>query len=222
MNHAFRLMTATLILATIVSCAGQHSQDMLSSQNLSEDFNNDPPIYYKMPVDITSIDTSAGWPLEGQKILITGVAYQLDGKTPAPNIIVYYYQTDLSGRYTVQEEALYNMPKNNQGQTHGYIRGWVKTGGDGAFSIYTVRPGAYPNGREAAHIHLYVKEPSMSAPYYIDNVVFDDDALLTTSVRGNMANRGGSGVVHLVRDGDLFVGERDVILGLNVTGYTQN
>ncbi|MCB9346319.1 MAG: hypothetical protein H6573_02260 [Lewinellaceae bacterium] len=46
-----------------------------------------------MPEIINSTDTSAGLLRMGKSSLITGTIFKQDGKTPAPNVILYYYQT---------------------------------------------------------------------------------------------------------------------------------
>ena len=175
--------------------------------------------YAQAPQNLSSEDTSPGWNLSGQKLLLTGIVYQPDGKTPAPDVVIYYYQTNTEGRYLHKPEEKRSMPPNQLGQTHGYIRGWVKSDKDGKYSIYTVRPGAYPQREDPAHIHLTVKEPNEIKEYYIDDAVFDDDKLLTTAKRIKMENRAGSGVLRLVKKGDLAIGERNIILGLNIPDY---
>ena len=166
-----------------------------------------------MPDSIKPVDTSAGWSQPGQKLLITGTMFKNDGVTPAPGVILYYYHTDINGVYA-------NRPGLDQRVVrHGYIRGWVKSGPDGKYSIYTVRPSPYPNRTDPAHIHPAIKEPGNMNEYYIDEFVFDDDKLLTTQKRRAMENRGGSGILRIVRDGELQVAEHDIILGMNVPGY---
>ncbi len=177
--------------------------------------------YAQVPQNITSQDTSPGWTQNGQKILLIGIVYQNDGKTPAPDVVIYYYQTNVEGKYLHKPKEKRSMPPNELGQTHGYIRGWVKTDKDGKYSIYTVRPGTYPTKDEPAHVHLTIKEPNTIKEYYIDDFVFDDDKLLTTARRIKMDNRAGSGVLRLVRKGDLQIGERNIILGLNIPNYPQ-
>lgn len=39
------------------------------------------------------------WKQKGQKLLITGTIFKRDGRTPAPNVILYYYHTDINGLY---------------------------------------------------------------------------------------------------------------------------
>ena len=160
-----------------------------------------------------SVDTSSGWFESGQKILITGTIYQIDGKTPAPNMILYYWQTDNIGYYSNNK----NLHKD--AIRHGHIRGWVKTDRNGNYSIFTIKPAPYPNGNIPAHIHPVIKESTITNGYYIDDFVFDDDILLTGALRKAMENRGGSGVLRLLVKDDLLIAERNIILGLNIPNY---
>lgn len=176
-------------------------------------FENRDFMFVDMPQSINSVDTSAAWDKQGKKLLITGTIYEADGKTPAPGVILYYYHTDTEGLYA---DAPGLNPKVKR---HGYIRGWVRSDEHGNYSIYTLRPGAYPNAEESAHIHLSIKEPDIEQAYWIDELVFDDDPLLTTEKRTNLQNRGGSGILRLLKDSDLLLAEHDIILGLNIPNY---
>ncbi len=200
-----------------IKCQGQIPS--ASTQELSSDFDKNPPFFYKMPSRLSAKDSSPNFHESGQQILLTGRVLQNDGLTPAANVILYYYQTNTDGIYPVDASQPRNMPKNALGQSHGYIRGWVKSDANGRYAIYTLMPGSYPSRNEAAHIHLTVKDPLLKAPYYIDDFVFDNDPLLTSSRRKKLENRGGSGVVRFVKDQNLLVGERDIILGLNIPNY---
>ena len=102
---------------------------------------------------------------------------------------------------------------------HGHIRGWVKSAEDGGYSIYTIRPAPYPDADNPAHIHLSIREPDIANEYYIDELVFDDDPLLTGTIRRSNQNRGGSGVLRVLLSGDLQIAEHNIILGLNVPEY---
>jgi protocatechuate 3,4-dioxygenase beta subunit len=218
MYQSTKLKVLSILITSFlsISCNGQ-SQNALIQKLVNET----PSDKYGIPKVINSTDTSAGWNQNGQKLLLTGIVYQLDGKTPASNIIIYYYQTNVDGKYVHKPNEPKSLPPNSQGQTHGYIRGWVKTNKDGKYFIYTVRPGAYATQDEPAHIHPTIWEPKMRKSYYIDDFVFDDDILLTTTKRKKMENRGGSGVLRLVKKGNLVIGERNIILGLNIPNYPQ-
>lgn len=206
-----------LVCLNLSSCNSQTTNRQ--TNNLSNDFDKSMPFYYKLPKKLTSKDTSPAFKQKEQKILLTGTVYQIDGKTPASNVILYYYQTNSKGIYATKDDEERNMPKNKLGQTHGYIRGWLKTDEQGKYSIYTIKPGTYPSRGEPAHIHITVKEKNMEEPYYIDDFVFDNDRLLTTQRRKKMENRGGSGVIRFVQKDSLWVGERNIILGLNIPDY---
>lgn len=205
-NFIFLVIFTSILL----SCNGQ---------TVGGAFENSEFTYYGIPKIISSSDTSSGWKQKGQKILLTGIVYQQDGKTPASNVLLYYYHTNTEGKYLHKPEEKRSMPPNELGQTHGYIRGWVKTDTMGKYFIYTVRPGTYPTNDEPAHVHITVKEPNDIKEYYIDDFVFDDDKLLTSAKRKKMENRCGSGVLRMVQNGDLQIGERNLILGQNIPDY---
>jgi len=216
------LLSAILCFELLVSC---HSQERSTGVPASPSlvvggpFENREFLYLKMPDTIGPADTSAGWHQNGPKLLLTGTVYGPEGNIPVPGVVVYYYHTDITGRYQHRPEIPGSMPPNEKGQTHGYIRGWVKTNGKGQYFIYTVRPGTYPTRDEPDHVHLTVKEPNEISGYYIDDIVFDDDPLLTTAKRISRENRAGSGVVRLVQKDGFWVGERDIRLGLNIPDY---
>ena len=214
--------TGILLFAGLLflSCKGQSKTTPLTKdEQLSDDFDRIMPFDYKMPNDLSSIDISPGWRQNGQKILLTGTVYERDGKTPASNVILYYYHTDIQGIYAINSSEPLNMPKNKLGQTHGYIRGWIKTGTNGKYTIKTVMPGTYPSRAEPSHVHLTVKERNYKEPYYMDDFVFDNDPLLTSEKRNKLENRGGSGVIRFVEKDKLWIGERNLILGLNIPNY---
>ena len=173
-------------------------------------------MYVGMPADIKPVDTSSGWSEKGQKLLLTGTVYQKDGNTPAPGVIIYYWQTDNTGHYSPREGM------DVKANRHGHIRGWVKTGEKGKYSIYTIRPVPYPNADIPAHIHTAIKEPKIKNEYYIDEFVFDEDPILTDAKRKGFENRGGSGILKIRESGNLQIAEHDIILGLNIPDYPKD
>lgn len=209
--------SSIVFLVFIISCNAQTDQ---VPNVLSEDFDASFPFSYGMPSQLSASDTSRGWYLEKDQILLTGTVYKPDGTTPTSNVIMYYYQTNSAGKYEHKTNEVISMPPNKLGQTHGYIRGWVKTDREGKYAIYTSMPGSYPNRNDPAHVHLYVKEEGREH-YYLDNFVFDNDMLLSSSKRKRMENRGGSGVIRFVKKDGLLVGERDIYLGLNIPDYNK-
>ncbi|MBX2895238.1 MAG: intradiol ring-cleavage dioxygenase [Cyclobacteriaceae bacterium] len=148
----------------------------------------------------------------GEPLVIRGVIYKPDGKTPAPGVILYVYQTDSKGLYS---------RGNNQTQAvrHGHIRGWVKTNATGEYEFKTIRPASYPNSNSPQHIHPIVCEPDKGY-YWIDEYQFEDDPFLTVHEKSKVVNRGGSGIISLTKNAaGVWHGRRDIILGLNVRNY---
>lgn len=163
---------------------------------------------------LTATDTLPKFRESEPKLKITGTIYEKDGKTPAEGVILYIYHTNREGIYETRGG------EKGWARRHGFIRGWIRTEKDGHYTIYTFRPGAYPRRNVPEHIHLTVKEPDRNE-YYIDDIHFMDDPLLTDSARRGAQKRGGNGIVQpVLKDGILTV-ERDIILGMNIPNYNQ-
>lgn len=222
MKQLYQIVLLTIFCNFVTSCTEptKHSDAKQPSHNpltpvVGGPFENGDFMYIGMPEKINSVDTSAGWGQKGQKLLIAGTIYKLDGKTPAPDVVLYYYHTDIHGHYA-------NHPNlDQQVKRHGYIRGWVQSDKNGKYAIYTVRPAPYPNTDFEAHIHPTIKEPNIEKEYYIDEFVFDDDKLLTGAKRKKLQNRGGSGVLRVLVKDDLQIAEHNIILGLNIPNYPE-
>lgn len=161
---------------------------------------------------LTSVDTLPDFLEKGPKLKVTGTIYKKDGKTPAKDVILYIYHTDQKGVYPNKGD------EKGWGKRHGYLRGWVKTGADGKYTFYTLRPASYPNSKNPQHLHPVIKEMGKSE-YYIDEYQFEDDPYLTAEQRKYCENRGGSGIKKPTKMGDLQVFTRDIILGLNIPDY---
>jgi protocatechuate 3,4-dioxygenase, beta subunit len=223
LNRLIALLCSILLLSVCTGCHGQSRSSPQTptgpAQTTLEPFENSAFTYIGMPTTIEDTDTSAGWKESGQKLYVHGRVFQQDGKTPAAQVLLYYYQTNVAGRYVHKPGEPRTMAPNVHGQTHGYIRGWVRTNALGEYHIYTVRPGVYPTRDAPAHIHITVKEPNDIPEYYIDDIVFDDDTLVNAAYRSKMELRGGLGIVSLKRLDSLQVGTRAIQLGLHIPGY---
>ncbi|MEO7048701.1 MAG: hypothetical protein ABI091_25595, partial [Ferruginibacter sp.] len=107
MKRFYQIGLSIILFTALTSCNGQTKND-----------NQTPPdstanktrlvgggcdgceiMFVGMPKNISSVDTSVGWTEKGQKLLVTGKVYKIDGKTPAPNVIIYYWHTDNNGYY---------------------------------------------------------------------------------------------------------------------------
>jgi protocatechuate 3,4-dioxygenase beta subunit len=109
--------------------------------------------------------------------VLTGTVYQPDGRTPAVGARLYVYQTDASGIY------------GPQGSRRPRLRGWIRTGADGRYEIRTIRPGSYPGGRVAAHIHATLGAPD-HPERWIDSFLFEGDPYLTGRERARAEGQG--------------------------------
>lgn len=162
---------------------------------------------------LNSIDTLPDFRDDGPKMKISGTIFHRDGKSPAKDVILYIYHTDQAGEYPTWGN------EKDWARRHGYIRGWIKTGEDGKYTFYTLRPGAYPGRQNPEHIHPTIKEPGYKE-YWIDEYLFEDDPILTKEEKSHQQKRGGSGIVRPTKDKDgMLIVKRDIILGLNVPGY---
>ena len=171
-------------------------------------------MYLGMPKEIDAVDTSAGWYEAGQKLIVTGTVMELDGKTPAPNVILYYHHSDNNGYYSPGDGKLENRTR------HGHIRGWVKTDEQGNYTLYTIRPAPYPDTDIPAHIHWFVKEPDIANEYFIEDITFEDDPLLVAYRRRYPdGNLGGSGTVSTTMKDGIQMVRHKVILGKNFEIY---
>ena len=158
------------------------------------------------------VDTLPEFNVLPNPIKISGTVYKVDGKTPASDVILYVYQTDDKGIYPSKANS------KGWGKRHGYLRGWMKTDASGAYEFYTSRPASYPNSTAPQHIHITVKEPDKNE-YYIEDFYFQDDPHITKNILNRKLPRGGSGVISLVKDGNIQVAKRDIVLGLNIPNY---
>lgn len=170
-------------------------------------------MYMGMPQQLASEHTSIGWTEGKQKLILTGKVFQRDGKTPAPNVIIYYWHTDDKGLYSPGNQT------SSTAKEHGKLRGWVKSDEDGNYKIKTSRPAAYPNQEIPQHIHLSIKEPDLNKEYFAD-LYFDDDPLyLPHKKKYGKKDRAGTELIRVVVDGNIQVAEHNIVLGLNIPNY---
>jgi protocatechuate 3,4-dioxygenase beta subunit len=211
MNRQKFITTLTLGLTAVLASAKNNF--MLSpSPEVGGGCDGCNLIYEGMPKHLSNTSHLPGWAEGGKKMIVEGTVYRRDKRTVAPNVIVYIYHTDSKGYYS-------QLPGQVNGKRHGHLRGWVKTGCDGKYTFYTTIPAPYPERNNPAHIHPVIKEPGINE-YYIDEFLFDNDPLLTDSLRAKAENRGGNGVIKLTSNqAGILVCKRDIILGLNIPNY---
>ena len=165
-------------------------------------------VFEHRPAKLTASARIAPASERGEPLVIEGIVRRA-GK-PAPGVIVYAYHTDASGVYP-------------PGKTrHGALRAFAITGKDGGYRFDTIRPAAYPNRVAPQHVHMHVIEPGR-CHYTIDDVMFDDDPLLTPQHRKTMSRgRGGPGIATPTRDRTkTWRVRRDITLGAGIADYAR-
>ena len=172
---------------------------------------------YETPVSFDQLTSSATLPdysAPGISLHIQGRVFKSDGKTPAPNVVLYVYHTDQTGTYPVKG--------NERGwdRRHGYLRAWVRTNEKGEYSFLTKRPAPYPGGGNPAHIHCIVKEPDLNE-YYIGDFLFVDDLYISDQQKKSTTFPGGNGVLNPELINNRLEAKRDIYLGKNVRDYPQ-
>ena len=190
-----------LLMACLNSCAAATNEPVLGACDGCE------AVFVDMPRRIDWSARIAPVAEKGEALVLEGTVSGADG-APAEGIIVYAYHTDAGGVYPAGTTR------------HGRLRGWARTDPKGRYRFETIRPGAYPTRDNPQHIHMHVIEPG-KATYYIDEVVFDDDPLLTAARRQQLrSGRGGFGESHPVRDAQgVWHVRRDIAVGKNIAGY---
>jgi protocatechuate 3,4-dioxygenase beta subunit len=157
------------------------------------------------PSGLSSEITIASKSEPGDRLTLTGIVFQADGRTPARGVLIYAYHTNAKGVYPQRGDETGNARR------HGYLRGWLQTGPDGRYTIHTIRPAAYPGRSDPAHIHLTIR-PAGGIEDYIDAVEFADDPLLTAGERARREGRGGPGIVTVRRENGVLRATRDIVL----------
>lgn len=118
----------------------------------------------------------------GTPLVIHGRIFQRDGKTPAPGITVFAYQTDRTGVY---------------GEGVWRLRGWARSDAEGRFTFHTIRPGSYPSSRNPAHVHLTIEGPNLPRRW-TSELHFADDPFVTEAAKRRSQALGAFGAVRPV------------------------
>jgi protocatechuate 3,4-dioxygenase beta subunit len=144
------------------------------------------------PANIGAVSRIAAGSEPGSPLVINGRLYKADGRTPAPGITVFAYQTDAAG--------VYDVPSN--GPHSWRVKGWAMTDADGRFQFHTIRPASYPNATVPQHVHLHIEGPGVPRRWTTE-LEFEDDPKVTMADREESREAGRFGGVRPVtrRDG---------------------
>jgi len=201
--------TAAFGLPFMIGCQGNTSAHAGESETLKRIRQNTRPRGAEgmgaidFPLNVRAETVLSNETDRGEPVKIRGTVYKADGKTPAPNTLIYLYHTDFEGYYG---------RKTNE-HKHGRYRGWMLTNPDGTYAFNTIKPAPYPENRFAAHIHMTVTT-EMSKEDWIDSILFEGDQLISANERTTAGKRGGFNNILTLTKGDrgLLHGTRNIQL----------
>jgi protocatechuate 3,4-dioxygenase beta subunit len=113
----------------------------------------------------------------GQKITVTAIVKDKDGKAVA-GALVYLYQTDARGWYSADAPHV-NVREGDM--RHARLFGYALTDKNGKFTLHTVKPSGYPQSDLPAHIHVHINANGYVP--YVTEFLFDDDKRLVGEIR---------------------------------------
>ena len=181
------------------------------SDEIPSDYLKRSAIYDYSEVNLNNTDSIPDFELKSDKLMITGIIYESDGKTPAKDVIMYISQPDENGNYDL---------KRNNDKRYIVHRGWIKTDADGRYTFYTFIPGNIINNRELKHIHPIIKEPG-KPEYGLDAFLFDNDPFLSKSCRKRLAKKGIDNILKPVMKDNMFVATKDIVLEASNSEYNR-
>ena len=212
MEMGRRLIFSGLALGLIVACGEARTPPAIAdtkTQSVRADLyqcDGCEAALERDPASLGATATIASANEQGERMIIEGIVYQADGRTPAANVVIYAYHTNAAGIYgggTSETEGSHR---------HGRLRAWIKTGPDGRYRFSSIKPAPYPNQRMPAHVHLMVREPARR-PYWIDEIVFEGEFGVTEAFRQSQTGRGGSGIIQLTRSPQgVWIARRNIVL----------
>ena len=123
----------------------------------------------------------------GEKLEFWGRVLDYRGQ-PLAKAAVVAYHTDRTG--------LYNSP--SAGTRIPRLRGVCVTDDAGRYGFTTIRPAAYPNGNDPAHIHLVVTAAAHQVRYV--EYWFSGDPLITKAHREQAVGNPSLAIVELLGD----------------------
>ncbi len=135
-------------------------------------------------------------------MVISGLLYKADGKTPAPGMTLFVYHTDAEGYYNYTKDPF--QPR---------LYGYMKTDGGGRYEFRSIKPAMYPDHSEPAHIHVHVFGPDYSEQFLPEYWFDGDPKLSAKDIAENQAKGRFSAIVRLTKDANgVLRGTRDLRL----------
>ncbi len=123
----------------------------------------------------------------GEPLTIAGTVHAADGKTPLPGVRLYVYHTDRAGLYG----------RDSRSSDNPRLHAWLRTNAEGRFEFHTIKPGPYPAGGAAAHIHFVLALQEFDESDF--EIFFEGDEYLSDETR-DLAARGRAQILTLRKD----------------------
>lgn len=154
--------------------------------------------YYEPGAPSRTMIASASEP--GERIVIRGVVYGPDCKTPLPNALVDVWQADEKGSYHGSEEEY-------------RLRGQMRTSTDGSYEFETVMPGRYAQGGGFRPAHIHFKVSAAERKALTTQLYFAGDPYLPPNdACGSGCNSGAVDLVTALEGAGMRRGVFDVVL----------
>jgi protocatechuate 3,4-dioxygenase beta subunit len=183
--------TGKLVAAWLLAAAPVPACSAVSEPDAGQDLEYNEAVHAAQlarPARLTSSERIAPDDEPGTALVVHGQAVAADGRTPLAGAIVFAYHTDRSGIYRAPGEPAHTWR----------LKGWAMTDTAGRFEFRTIRPGPYPSGTDAAHIHLTLFSADGTG-YHAGGLLFDDDSLVSAAEREASRRAGEFGPVCAVR-----------------------
>jgi protocatechuate 3,4-dioxygenase beta subunit len=158
------------------------------SPEVAEAQNNPPPPPPE-PADTawTATIVPAGEP--GEPLVVEGHVYAPDGQHTVAGVVVYAYNTDKDGYYSLDGKV-----------GHPRLKGYMKTDAEGRFELHTIRPRRYPGMHIPAHVHFNLWGAAYPVQW-TEELRFEGDSYLTEKMKKESEEMGKFATIRpLTRD----------------------
>ena len=147
---------------------------------------------------------------KGQRIFLDGTVYANDCLTPLSDVILDIWHADDSGCYSRFENC------ENLKEDEYKLRGIIRTGETGAFSLETIKPGYYLNGAQyrPSHIHLKARHPEVSE--LVTQLYFEGDPYIDIDPAASRPDAAGRIIPMEEKENGLY-GTFDIVLDVQPT-----
>lgn len=147
---------------------------------------------------------------KGQRIFLDGTVYANDCLTPLNNVVLDIWHADDTGCYSRFENC--ENPANDEYK----LRGIIRTGETGAFSLETIKPGYYLNGAQyrPSHIHLKARHPEIAE--LTTQLYFEGDPYIEIDPAASRPDAAGR-IIPMEEREDGLHGTFDIVLDVQPT-----